>query len=66
MTRRPDTLEPQDAAAWVADDAWLYLESPRDHVPPAPAEWALHREAGTREVRYALYRRTSRPAAGAG
>ena len=52
--------------AWVADDAWLYLESPRDHVPPAPAEWALHREAGTREVRYALYRRTSRPAAGAG
>ena len=36
--------------------AWLYLESPHDKVPALPAGWALHREARTREVRFALYR----------
>lgn len=43
----------------VADGAWLYVESPVDAVPPVPAEWALHREGSTREVRYALYRRAA-------
>lgn len=41
--------------------AWLYVESPADATPALPADWALHREGRTREVRYALYRR--RPAA---
>ena len=41
----------------LADDAWLYLESPPEAAPVLPAEWALHREGRTREVRYALYRR---------
>jgi 16S rRNA (guanine966-N2)-methyltransferase len=45
--------------ARMAADAWLYLESPADHTPLLPAEWALHRESGTREVRYALYRRVT-------
>ena len=45
--------------ARMAADAWLYLESPAGHVPALPAEWALHRESGTREVRYALYRRVT-------
>ncbi len=44
---------------WVGDDAWLYLESPRDRVPVVPADWAPHREGSTREVRYALYRRAA-------
>lgn len=43
----------------LAATAWLYLESPADHTPTLPAEWALHRESGTREVRYALYRRVT-------
>ena len=43
--------------ARLAADAWLYLESPAGHVPALPADWALHREGGTRDVRYALYRR---------
>lgn len=42
---------------WLADDAWLYLESPRDVAPAVPVDWLLHREGRTREVRYALYRR---------
>ena len=45
--------------ARMAADAWLYVESPADHTPVLPVEWALHRESGTREVRYALYRRVT-------
>ena len=45
--------------ARMAADAWLYLESPADYTPALPAEWALHRESATREVRYALYRRVT-------
>lgn len=45
--------------ARMAAEAWLYVESPAGHAPALPAEWALHRESGTREVRYALYRRVT-------
>lgn len=41
---------------WLAEDAWLYLESPRDAVV-AMDGWILHREGHTRDVRYALLRR---------
>ncbi|MEO5629375.1 MAG: 16S rRNA (guanine(966)-N(2))-methyltransferase RsmD [Thermomonas sp.] len=41
----------------LAGEAWLYLESPVGQEPMLPAEWALHRENATRDVRYALYRR---------
>ena len=41
----------------LAADAWLYLESPPLAPPILPADWALHREGGTRDVRYAVYRR---------
>jgi|SRR5690606_1783569 len=44
---------------WLADDAWLYLESPA-RAPLAPgAGWQPHREMHTRDARHALYRRTS-------
>ncbi len=43
----------------LAADAWLYLESPAGHVPVLPSDWLLHREGGTREVRFALYRRAT-------
>ena len=49
---------------WLADEAWLYLESPRAAVPEVPAGWAAHREGSTREVRYALYRRGAAKLAG--
>lgn len=43
---------------WLAGQAWLYLETPADaRVEPGPA-WRPHREGSTRQVRYALYRRT--------
>src|SRR5690606_15767534 len=37
--------------ARMAAGAWLYLESPADHTPALRADWTLHRENGTREVR---------------
>jgi len=43
----------------LAADAWLYVESPAGQAPRLPAGWLLHREGGTREVRFALYRRAT-------
>lgn len=42
---------------WLAEGAWLYLESP--HAVAPGAGWRLHREAATRDSRQALYRRAS-------
>jgi 16S rRNA (guanine966-N2)-methyltransferase len=41
----------------LAPQAWLYVEAPHGAQAAPPAEWDLHREGSTREVRYALYRR---------
>jgi len=46
-----------EEGGWLAAQAWVYVESPRDQVPVLPANWALHREGRAGEVRYALYRR---------
>ncbi len=40
----------------LADDAWVYVESPREQAPAVPPDWLPHRESQTRDVRYALYR----------
>ncbi|WP_342315846.1 16S rRNA (guanine(966)-N(2))-methyltransferase RsmD [Lysobacter sp. FW306-1B-D06B] len=37
---------------------WLYVEAPHEAAFAVPPDWRLHREGSTREVRYALYRRT--------
>jgi 16S rRNA (guanine966-N2)-methyltransferase len=42
---------------WLADDARIYLESPRGTVPELPSSWSLQREGEAGAVRYALYRR---------
>lgn len=39
----------------LAAEAWIYLESPATLEPAVPANWQLHREGHTRDVRYALY-----------
>ena len=43
--------------ARLAARGWIYLESPAALRPVMPADWVLHRESHTRDVRYALYRR---------
>ena len=47
---------------WLADDAWLYVESPVAADIAPGAGFRLHREGRTREARYALYRRGTLPA----
>lgn len=42
---------------WLAPDAWLYLEAPREGAPVPGQGWLPHRSGETREVRYALCRR---------
>jgi len=50
-------------APWLAESAWLYLESPVDKaVDPGP-EWLPYRAGTTRDARHALYRRATDPAA---
>ena len=46
-----------EADGWLTAQAWIYVESPRDHPPVLPSNWALHREGRAGEVRHALYRR---------
>jgi 16S rRNA (guanine966-N2)-methyltransferase len=46
-----------EQGGWLAERAWIYLESPRDVAPAVPAGWSLHREGRAGEVRFALYRR---------
>jgi len=41
---------------WLADQAWLYLETPLyAAIEPGP-DWHLHRDGHSRQTRYALYR----------
>jgi 16S rRNA (guanine966-N2)-methyltransferase len=48
---------------WLADDAWLYLESPAaGSIGPGPG-WRLHRESRSRDARHTLYRRAGKGAA---
>ena len=46
---------------WLADEAWLYVESPHGAGVDPGAGFRLHREGQTREARYALYRRVTLP-----
>lgn len=48
---------------WLAEDAWLYLESALDADLTPGTDWLPHRSGSTREVRYALYRRDRRGSA---
>ena len=43
---------------WLAEQAWIYVESPRAAAPALPADWREHRRGSTREVDFVLYRRS--------
>ena len=42
---------------WLADDAVIYLEAPRDAPLQLPAHWQLHRDKQAGQVSYRLYQR---------
>lgn len=46
-----------ETSSALADGAWIYLESPGDTEPAVPADWRLHREARSGNVRHVLYQR---------
>lgn len=46
----------QALPAWLAADAWLYLEMPLQRSIALDPRWAGHRSGSTRDTRYALYR----------
>ncbi len=61
-----DTLGLLDANGWLADEAWIYIESEVEHGPiPVPARWRLHREKIAGQVAYRLYHRDVTPDADA-
>lgn len=47
---------------WLADQAWVYLESAVTSSFAPPAGWSLYREGRSREARHALYQ-VARPTA---
>lgn len=46
-----------EQGGWLAERAWIYVESPREVAPAVPENWSPHREGRAGEVRFALYRR---------
>lgn len=46
-----------EASNWLADDAVIYLEAPRDAQLQLPAHWHLHRDKQAGQVSYRLYHR---------
>jgi len=53
-----DTIGLLDANGWLADEAWIYIESEVEHgAIPVPASWRLHREKIAGQVAYRLYHR---------
>lgn len=53
-----DTIGLLDGNGWLADEAWIYIESEVEHgAIPVPASWRLHREKIAGQVAYRLYHR---------
>ena len=51
--------EKLETSATLSERAWIYVESPADAAPAVPADWRLHREARSGNVRHVLYQRLS-------
>lgn len=52
-----DSARLLESRGWLAESAWLYVESPADATITLPPSLMLHREGHAGAVRYALYRR---------
>lgn len=46
-----------EAGNWLADEAVIYLEAPRDAQLQLPANWTLHRDKQAGQVSFRLYHR---------
>jgi 16S rRNA (guanine966-N2)-methyltransferase len=52
-----DSCAALEQHGWLAPNALIYVESPRDAPGEVPPSWQLHREGRAGDVHYALYRR---------
>lgn len=60
-----DTLNLLEQNQWLADEAWIYVETEAEHdTLDVPASWRLHREKVAGQVAYRLYHRDVTPETG--
>lgn len=53
-----ETLSLLETHGWLADVAWVYVESEVENgLPPVPTNWSLYREKIAGQVAYRLYQR---------
>lgn len=50
------TAEALTQSNWLANEAWVYVETPRDFLWQAPVNWHLYRDKQSGQVRYRLYK----------
>ncbi len=48
-----------ESGHWLAENAYIYIETPAQYALSVPAHWTLHREKRTGNVRFALYSLTT-------
>lgn len=59
-----DCCELLERNDWLAERAWIYVESAADEaLPPLPATWTLHRDKRAGKVAYRLFLRVAAPMA---
>jgi 16S rRNA (guanine966-N2)-methyltransferase len=50
-------LEVLEANNWLAENAWIYVETPKTYSLMAPQNWRLHRTKQAGNVTFSLYQR---------
>ncbi len=55
--RLPAAIRQLEAGAWLAAEAWVYLEAERELELPLPPNWELYRSKTAGQVAYHLVRR---------
>ena len=54
-----ETAQRLESGGWLAQAAWIYVESPADAEVALPPSWQAHRGGQAGAVRFALYRRAA-------
>lgn len=55
----PDVLAKLEQQGWLAANAWVYIETPKQYALQTPANWQLHRTKQAGQVTYSLYQRAA-------
>lgn len=55
----PAAISALEQNGWLADDAAIYIETPKNYALSVPGNWQLHRHKHAGDVSYSLYYRIS-------